>query len=1059
MSYINTTNSFEIAWESLNANQRKAAESIYGPIMVIAGPGTGKTQILSTRIGHILKTTDYKPENILCLTFTDAGAVAIKKRLGEIIGSTANQVNIFTFHAFSGMLMSKYPEIFNKEGWTILEELDKKKIIRELLADVPFNSPLKPQINSIDTSISNLSSFFNTFKNENYSVVEFLNAIEEDKKLELEKEKYYYTKKFKEFKAGDLKPHEWKKYTDRIEKSLEAVLLYEKYQLKLKEKKFFELQDIILKVVETFKTNENILLECQETYQFIMVDEFQDTNGSQLDIVNELCRDIEDPNLFIVGDDDQSIYRFQGANIDNIYFFYNLYLKNKSKKELIDRIIILDQNYRSTPIILQAAKSSIEQNKQRILSMVEGIELSKNIVSAHPTYQKMNFPIEIIQTKYPEDEFIAITNQINDLVHKKKVNYKDIAVLMYKNADVLEFTNYLNIKNIPFEFSRSINILESPFILNIIDLFNYIISERTHEFEQEDLLITILFCPWNKLTAFEISEFLLNYKKYKSINKETSLRAYIETIDSNNKIKQIHEIIDKLILAYSNTKFKTMYNLILDSFNIREWICTQDNKLELFQELNSLDKFISENIEKMDVFEFKDFLNIINEYQQEDISINYVKQLKNPDAIKLMTIHGSKGLEFEYVFILRNIESNKTGSNKFFIPESIAADVHKIIDKELINTEIEEKRRLFYVGITRAKKQLFLSYYTSTSTTRDKDKEVLKSTFLLEIPTIRNSKIDLSSTEDIIAIEKNIQTSEADYIEFLGANQTLALIKANIVYEHNYLDQILQDFTLSVSDLNKYLECPLKFYFEKLLGTPTSSTPQLDLGNIIHKVFEKFFKEYVLTKELPSIDQLLKLTHTELSFNKKKFSSKEYIDALEYLNTIIPKYYDTKKELWSHTNIECEKLFEGTYQGIKLKGYIDKIDHLDASRIVMTDFKTGKYSNTSKYKKFAVPIEKEEYKDIENPTKEELYGGDYWRQAVFYNILLESIDNKIILDKFVFDFIFPEKDVFYTKEILISKEDINIVSTQIVETYHNIKSKKFDGCGKEECKWCGVVIR
>jgi DNA helicase-2/ATP-dependent DNA helicase PcrA len=1039
------TETFVKAVEMLNQEQLQAVQKTDGPIMVVAGPGTGKTQILSTRIGKILLEADIQPENILCLTFTDAGTVAMKKRLGEFLGTKATEIGVYTFHSFCNKLINENQDLINKGDYTIITDLERRLLIKEIIREVEFNTPLKKRISSIDHSVRLLEKFFSECKKEHYTVETFLKLIEKDAEIErLDKAKYEYQRKYKEFNPGDLKLSAWNDYLEKIEKTKQAIQLYQRFQEKMEANQWMEMDDLILKVLDTFKENEDFRMRYQEKFQYILIDEFQDTNGSQLEIAQWLCYENDYPNIMIVGDDDQSIYRFQGANIGNIFKFYEQYIQPLGIDETKERIIILKDNYRSTATILEASQQVIENNMQRIVHLVDGISLNKNL-EAKGAINKEKLPLELIQCNTKEAEYVYLAERIEALKSKNQ-NLKEVAVLFHANATATEFSKILDIKKIPYEFTRANNILESTFILNLYHFLKYIQAEKDKSFEREDLLAESFFYEWNAIKPLEISKVLLEYRAYKATdlkNSDANLRTFMNEYDHTFRIKKYVDTTELLLQKSSNESVERFVERCIDKLQITQWISTQPNALMLFQELDSFRAFLKEQVEANPKLDLAAFIELISMYIAEEIPIQLIKKINQPNAVQLMTIHGSKGLEYEYVYIHGNNESTPRRNN-VYIPKAVLykdiTDWDTILQAvaEQEQNEIEEQRRKFYVGLTRAKKQLLLTYFIKEQSTNSKDRSKNPLKFLLEIPETHLQK-------------KEYNLSEEDYMKLMQINQEELESYQNYVYENGYLDTIIQNMKLSVSALNSYLECPKGFYFTKMLNIPQFSEKNLEIGNIFHNALENFFKTMKETKEIPSEMQLMEMTLQELNKRKRAFNDYEYDDTLAYIQKILPIYYQSESSKWT-PNMAIEDWFESKYQGETLVGKIDKIDWMENGMANIIDFKTGKYENAKK--KLKPPVTLLEGENPEDLDFEKRYGGNYWRQAVFYKMLFKSNFPNISINSITFDFIFPDDDIIHKAIVEVSPEEEAIVGNQIMETMKQIRAKNFEGCGKEECDWC-----
>ena len=270
---------FKEEYERLNEKQRIAVDTIDGPVMVIAGPGTGKTQILASRIGKILLDTDAQPENILCLTYTEAGVVAMRRRLLNFIGPNAYKVNICTFHAFCNDVIQDNLSLFEKTALDPVSDLEKIQFFKELIDSFPKNHLLKRYRGDVYFEINNLQSLFSNMKKEGWTP-SFINQKIDDYLANLPtRDEFIYKRKYKEFNAGDLKRDKIQEEQERMEKLRAAVGEFDRFQQLMRKKNRYDFDDMINWVIKAFEENKNLLANYQEKYQYILVDEYQDTSG------------------------------------------------------------------------------------------------------------------------------------------------------------------------------------------------------------------------------------------------------------------------------------------------------------------------------------------------------------------------------------------------------------------------------------------------------------------------------------------------------------------------------------------------------------------------------------------------------------------------------------------------------------------------------------------------------------------------------------------------------------------------------------------------------------
>src|SRR5215203_946393 len=443
---------FNIEYNRLNEQQKKAVDQVYGPVMVVAGPGTGKTQILSVRIGKILLETDYLPSNILCLTYTDAGVLAMRKRLLNMIGPDAYSVQIHSFHSFCNMVIQQNMHLFHKKELQPINELEQVQCLMELIDGFDNSHPLKRYKTDAYFEAGYLKDLFSNMKREGWTADYLVKKVEEYIE-DIIPDTFY--NKIKAKKGIIELTAEGRKEQEKMIKLKSAVQAFPMYQKILKEKQRYDFDDMINWVINVFETNTDILANYQEQYQFILVDEYQDTSGAQNKLVELLVSywQEESPNLFVVGDDDQSIYRFQGANMENMRM-----LAGKYEKDLLR--VVLTQNYRSVQPILDAAHALIQNNVQRLCN--EYKDLHKILTAANATHKSLHIAPAIRSVNNEFEENILVTEEIAALV-KEGIEPGRIAVIYKEHRTGEELQKFLQLQNIPYYTRKSLNLLKEAF--------------------------------------------------------------------------------------------------------------------------------------------------------------------------------------------------------------------------------------------------------------------------------------------------------------------------------------------------------------------------------------------------------------------------------------------------------------------------------------------------------------------------------------------------------------------------------------------------------------------
>ena len=447
---------FQQALQQLNPTQRKAVEQMDGPVMVIAGPGTGKTQVLAARIGSILLNTDTNPYELLCLTYSDAGVVAMQQRLLTWIGPEAHRISIFTFHSFARKVIRENPLAFGGVAIEVIDEIERSEVIRSILDKLPPEHPLTAKANSQYFYERHLTQLFKLIKQENWipkTLVKDIDAY----LLALPQDPDYLYKRGKQ--KGQLKEAVHYQEVNRMKLLRAGVLLFSQYNTALQKIDRYDFEDMIRWVVTAFQQKPYILRRYQEQFLYFLVDEYQDTNGVQNELLQLLISYWDNPNIFVVGDDDQSVFEFQGARIKNISDFYQKY-KNSIQ------LFVLEDNYRCQVGILQAAGELIKHNQIRLIHQEE-IEASKDLRASARGLLSFEKPIEILALDNYVQELAAILHAIK-FGQDAKIPLHEMAIIYRNHKTGDDITKLLETNQIDDELKKSINLLEESLINQIL---------------------------------------------------------------------------------------------------------------------------------------------------------------------------------------------------------------------------------------------------------------------------------------------------------------------------------------------------------------------------------------------------------------------------------------------------------------------------------------------------------------------------------------------------------------------------------------------------------------
>ena len=698
---------FKVEYEKLNTEQRKAVDSIEGPVMVIAGPGTGKTQILAARIGKILLEAEVLPHNILCLTYTDAGVVAMRRRLVQFIGADAYRVNIFTFHAFCNDVIQDNLSLFDKNSLNPVSDLQRIQLMKELIDAFPKNHLLKRYRGDVYCEIYSLTKLFSTMKNEGW-VPAFINQkIDEYLKDLPNRDEYFYKKASGPFKKGDLKINALENEKTKKERLRCAVNEFDNFQKLMHKNNLYDFDDMINWVIKVFEENKNVLANYQEKFQYILVDEFQDTSGTQNKIIELLISYWQSPNIFVVGDDDQSIFRFQGANVENMGTFADGYA------DLLK--VVLTNNYRSTQPILNISKTLIGNNNERLINKLPG--LSKELISSRIELKDVLHDPVVREYQSQKDEMVHITLQVQKLL-LQGIEPNRISVIYKENKYGEELIKYFRLKGIPVFSKRSINILENAFAKKIIQILRYVAAEHEIPYAGDELLFEILHFDFYQIPPIEVAKLTVevNQKKYNELFSlrrllvERSNQPPASLFDKglNDQLKKVSAILEKLIADVSNVTLQRLFENIINDAGVLQYIMQSNDKIVLMQILTALFDFIKEETARAPLLTVKGLMEILDLMQHENISLPLVQISGSDNGVNLLTAHGAKGLEFEHVFFsganAHFWEKKKVQNKGFLFPDTMFSSLPTCSPEE-------ELRRLFYVALTRAEQHLYISYF------------------------------------------------------------------------------------------------------------------------------------------------------------------------------------------------------------------------------------------------------------------------------------------------------------------------------------------------------------
>lgn len=1005
--------------KKLNPAQQTAVDHIEGPVMVIAGPGTGKTHILAARIGRILLETDTLAQNILCLTFTDAGVHAMRDRLLQFIGPEAHRVHIYTFHSFCNAVIQDNIELFGRHDLEPISELEQIELFRKLIDALDHDHPIKGQRNDPYAYERQLKDLILRMKSENWTVDFVLHKINEYLNDLPNRSEFIYQRKTKSAEKGDIKTWKIEEERRKMRRLASATRLYPAYIKLMRRMRRYDYADMILWVVQAFRKHEALLRTYQERYLYFLIDEYQDTNGSQNEIIQQLIAYWENPNVFIVGDDDQSIFEFQGARLQNLVDFY------QTTPEL--ELVILKQNYRSTQSILDYSKSLIEQNEFRIVNKIQGVEKTLESTSDLKSIKTPNI------VSYPNriQEAVDIVSQIEAL-RIKNIALDEIAIIYAQHRQVDPILQLLDKKNIPYTTKRAVNILDLPLSQKLLQLLQYLDDEQQKPFSGEHHLFQIMHFDFFQLPLHDLATLSWymakhQYKdglKWRSVLSQPDLLHRIG-LSQPEVFKDFSNLLNDLIRSSTNDAILRFIERVINQTGLLTSTINNENRTWHLQALNTLFEFIKKEATKNPRIKLADLLETFKRMDANRLSLPIQKSVTSEKGVNLVTAHSSKGLEFEYVFIIDAVKDfwegrSKSGS-QFSYPDTLTLSGE--------TDQIEARRRLFYVAMTRAKSYLQISFAQK----KPDGKPLESCVFVHELSTAHSLEIPTLTPDPALVINaQQLQLQQAD--------------RPSIpTHEKATVDELLEGFALSISSLNRYLKCPLSFYYESVLKLPSVQSEAASFGLAMHDALRRLFDKMRLhtTKQFPGLKEFLEDFTEEMKKLRAYFAKEEYERRLQLGKQHLSQIYKNNISTWSRNVLTEYSVRNTEFEGVPLTGTIDRIDLIDGQQAHIADYKTG----SSRSQK------------INPPNKRAPLGGIYWRQLYFYKVLFELHQNARKVKTAAIVYLEPDsKGEYLKKEIQYEQEGLDLIKKLIKETYVNIRSHNFyEGCGEEDCTWCNFV--
>jgi DNA helicase II / ATP-dependent DNA helicase PcrA len=979
---------FLSSYRGLNKEQKEAVDTIDGPVMVIAGPGTGKTSILTLRIANILRCTDTSPDSILALTFTESGVFSMRQKLVGIIGAAAYRVNIFTFHGFSNFIIENYPEYFPRViGGALASEVDQLSILETILQSQEFEI-IKPYGN-IFYYVKPILSTIRSLKRENISPSEFseFNTTTEKDILALpdlrhQKGKY----------KGEIKG-EFKTQLKKIEKNKELARVYEQYETKLAAARLFDYEDMIIETINSLRQNPELLLMLQEEYQYVLADEHQDANNAQNAILELISGFHDNPNLFIVGDEKQAIYRFQGASLENFLYFKRKYPEAK--------LITLTSNYRSLQPILDAAHTLITSNT------AGDALLRKELTAFRGSGSEIVFLREF---ETADDEIKFITSAVSEKL-ELGLEPHDIAVLYRDNADAFPLLYSFERTEIPFVLYSDDDVLKDEYISKII-----LLLRTVHDFGNDELLSQLLFVDLFEIEPIDVYR-IMQFCKQKKVDlfgvigsKENLKNASVQEWE---KIYSLYmQLSEWSKLARNAPLLKSVESIIRESKFI-EYALSQDGSLAILEKLDSLLLAVKSMVEVKKNSKLKDFIYYIDTLETHGSKIEKKKRQTFENRVSLMTAHRSKGLEYKVVFVTGLTDGkwgNKRSVEHFLLP--LKRDSDKLAQND-------DERRLFYVALTRAKNEVHLSYARSNR----EGKQKIKSQFVEEIlPHLSLGETKVPVGEHPLTIAPRPHGPE--------------------IRDQQYLRKLFLEQGLNVTAINNFLDCPWRYFFENLIRLPRSPQKHQMYGIAVHAALREEIEQI---KKGEKADKKRLLESYERNLFRQPLAIDDFEETCKKGLKSLAGYYDKYHMEWNESMIPelsiagvTLKLHEETE--ILLRGQIDRLDEADGG-VIVVDYKTGSAKSRGEIIG--------DTQSSEGNIKRQL---DFYKL-----LLDLHDGGRYRMTQGRVDFIEPSQSGNYKSEYFeVTEDDTKNITALVLEKAEEIYTFKFwsNFCDDPKCKYC-----
>jgi DNA helicase II / ATP-dependent DNA helicase PcrA len=971
--------------KKLNSEQKEAVEYGNGPLLIIAGAGTGKTTVVTERIKQLVSTDKAKPSEILALTFTEKAAREMEERVDIAMPYGYTQMWISTFHSFCDrVLRADGLSVGLNPRYNLMTQAETIQFIRKNL--FKFELDYYRPLGNPNKFIEGMIQHFSRLKDEDVTPNQYLDWV----------------------KSGILNPKsETKDANEENQKFQELARAYETYEKLKTEEGLMDFSDLIANTLKLFRTRKSVLSRYRSQFKYILVDEFQDTNFAQYALIKLLAPCEQNQNLTVVGDDSQSIYKFRGAAISNILQFMEDY---KSAKQ-----IILTKNYRSSQTILDASYKLIKNNDPDTLEVKLGI--SKNLVAIRKIPEE---PVVFIYKDRVENESETVVSEIKSQKAKVKsidgeevYNWNDFAILVRANNHAEPFIRALSRAGIPYQFLGPGMLFQQPAVKDLIAYLKVLAN-----FEDSVAMYRVLAVDIFEISPRDLAA-ISNFGKKKNLSLFESCEQIDQILvgmETREKINRLVEMIHRhLGLIPKETAGQILYDFLETTGLLKKMVDYQtgneekraQNITKFFEKLKSYEA----EHEDASVFTVSDWIDLSMDLGESPLATDIDWSENN--AVNILTVHSAKGLEFPIVFLVNLVTQRFPTTERreqIPIPDALIKEILPVGDFHL-----EEERRLFYVGMTRAKDRL---YFTAANFYGEGKRERKLSPFVEEALGVITTKELQQSTE------KEKQLTLSDWVKPSSAKATegQALSQPAITY-------------ISYSQIETFKQCPLHYKLRYILNIPTPPSSAQSFGTSMHAALRDYYQKRIAGEKIGEEEllELLKTNWISDGYKDKKHEQLTLEKGRKFLRSFFKQVKDSPI-----LPLILEGSFNFPLKGIRVGGRIDRVDPSRQRRaeagpfdgIEIIDYKTG--AN--------VPTQEDVDKDL---------------QMTFYALAANEVKEKpfgIDPDKINLSFYYFETGEKVTT--FRTKDQLQKAKVEILDWVEKIKTSDFNCNHSKMCEHC-----